>query len=125
MKKRIIIVLFIAWFLLSAVPLLAQEKDDPCGCGEENPAREEEGVVDESLATWVRESKIVYETEEGNLYWWLEGYNEKAKGFAARGDEAGLKDYIREIAGNYRFGNESDEEGFIDWALETRPWQNR
>ena len=125
MKKRIVFGLFMAGFLFIYTAVFAQESGDPCGCGKANPEQEEEGVVDESLATWVRESEIVYETEKGNLYWWLEGYNEKAKGFAARGDEAGLKDYIREIAGNYRFGNESDEEGFIDWVLETRPWQNR
>jgi hypothetical protein len=125
MKIKSIAGVFVAVFVLSAAPLLAQEKNNPCRCGDSSQSPDKDRVVDESLATWIKESEIVYETEDGNLYWWLEGYNEKARTLLAAGDEAGLENFIREIAGNYRFGNERDEEGFIEWARTARPWEIR
>ncbi|MBN2324126.1 MAG: hypothetical protein JXQ30_10360 [Spirochaetes bacterium] len=125
MARMSIMTAFTALFLLSSSSVFAQETADPCGCGDKSSEKIEDCVKDESLATWVIESEIVYETEDGNLYWWLDAYNEAARGLFTAGDEEGLKEYIREIAGNYRFGSGSDEEGFIGWALETRPWEKR
>jgi hypothetical protein len=119
-RKSLIIVGVIAiFFLLSLVFAFAQEKQSeeaPCGCEEEKIER------DDSLKSWIEESTHAYETEDGNLYWWLQTYNDEAKGYEGSGDDTGLIQYLREIADHYEFGDESDENGFIEWALKTRPW---
>ena len=122
MKKQWLIGLFAAGFLFTYAAASAQEKDDPCGCGDDSSQSIEDRLECESIATWMKESAIAYETKDGNLYWWLGGYDERARKLAEAGDEKGLADYVREIAANYRFGSESDEEGFIRWVLTEKPW---
>jgi len=122
MKKRILIGLVTAGFLFTYAAASAQEKESGCGCGDDSSQETEDCLEIKSLATWVVESEIAYETKDGNLYWWLEGYDEKARKLADAGDGEALADYVREIAANYRFGSESDEEGFIQWVLSGKPW---
>jgi len=108
------------FFLLSSVFVFAQEGEGnktPCGCADGNLIR------DEGLERWAEESMLCYETEDGNLYWWLQSYNDRVRSYEKNGDTDGIVCYLRKIADNYGFGDESDEEGFIEWVLETRPWE--
>ena len=65
---------------------------------------------------------LCYETKDGKLYKWNNSYNYKLKSFEKNNDEPGIFRYLREIANRYRLENQSEAEGFIEWALKNRPW---
>ena len=110
-----------AVFLLSSLPAFSQEAQDTksdCGC-----ETEENLVRDDDLGRWIEESSLSYETKDGNLYWWLPSYNPRARSYEESGNEEGLVGYLLEIASSYEFGDESDVDGFVEWALKNRPWK--
>ena len=139
MKRTIIIFTVAAALVLSAGLLFA--KNDPSGSGgKEGGTGSMKGdtVQDQDrlklqdgdmLKTQEREMLktqdgdcLSYETKDGKLYEWKNIYNYQLKNFEKEDDEQGLHRYLREIANRYRFGNRSDADGFVEWALKNRPW---
>ena len=62
--------------------------------------------------------------KEGKLYEWNNSYNYKLQNYEKENDEKGLHRYLREMANCYRLGNKSEVDGFVEWALENRPWSS-
>ena len=123
MKRTIIIIAIVAALVLSAGILFA--KDPPStgggqtgGTGQGDMLKTQER---EMLKTQDGDC-ICYETKDGKLYEWNNSYNWRLKNFEKEDDEQGLHRYLREIANRYRFGNKSNEDGFVEWALKNRPW---
>jgi hypothetical protein len=65
---------------------------------------------------------LCYKTKDGRLYEWKNSYDYQLRKYEKNDDEQRLYRYLREIVNRYRFENQSDGEGFIEWALKNRPW---
>ena len=123
MKRTIIIIAIVAALVLSAGILFA--KDPPSAGGGQTGGTGQGDMLKTQEREMLKTQDgdcICYETKDGKLYEWNNSYNWRLKNFEKEDDEQGLHRYLREIANRYRFGNKSNEDGFVEWALKNRPW---
>lgn len=131
MKRTIIVLTLVLTLVLSAGFIFA--KNVPLGQGGEAGGTGQGDMLQTHdhamMQTQDREKLqthdgdcLYYETKDGKLYEWNNSYNYRLKNFEKNTDEPGLFRYLREIANRYRLDNQSEAEGFIEWALKNRPW---
>ena len=133
MKRTLIILTVAAALVLSAGLLFA--KNNPSGQGSQAGATgtghgdmlqtQDQAMMqtqDREMLKTQDGDCLFYEAKDGKLYEWKNSYNYKLKNFEKEDDEQGLHRYLREIANRYRLGNRSDADGFVEWAMKSRPW---
>jgi hypothetical protein len=123
MKRTIIIFTVAAALVLSAGLLFAKDAAQ-AGGGNAGGTKSARGEAVQSQDRLMLQEKdaLCFEAKDGKLYEWKNSYNFRLQNLEKEDDEQGLHRYVREIANRYRFGNKSDEEGFVEWVLRNRPW---
>jgi hypothetical protein len=122
--KRTLIILTVAGALLLSAGFLFAKDAAQAGGGKRSGTKSAKGEAVQSQDRLMLQEKdaLCFEANDGKLYEWKNSYNHRLQNLEKEDDEEGLHRYVREIANRYRFGNKSDEEGFVEWALQNRPW---
>ena len=66
--------------------------------------------------------ELVYKDNDGKEYEWQKRFNHRLQKCEENDDPEGLTRSLYRIANRYRLSSEGDAEGFINWAMEHRPW---
>ena len=69
------------------------------------------------------EGEPVYTTEDGQVYRWQNRYNHRLQKLEGQGDDEGLNALLNRIAERHHFNKAGEAEGFVQWALRSRPWE--
>jgi hypothetical protein len=119
MRKNLVIIILMALFIVSSMSTFADNVNQSKGCGCETHGG---SVREKSSTSEQKQEKLFYKTQEGKLYWWHRSYNSRLRNYEENGDLDGLNRYLYEIASSYSFERKSDEDGFVEWALKEKPW---
>lgn len=65
-----------------------------------------------------------YISQDGEIYEWISRFNWRLTNYEENGDIEAMNRYLHRIALRYRFKNQEDIQGFVNWVHENKPWRS-